>query len=86
MSDNVNDLESQSADLHHVILTDGTSTLAQILHVDDKDEERVLAEGTAKRHRGDRRNADLGVALAMGRAYAELSKKYMRLADELGAG
>lgn len=83
MSDNVNDLEVQSADLHHVILTDGTSTLAQIVAFPNTDDERVLAEGKAKRRRGDTRNSDLGAALAMGRAYAQLAHKYEQFAEEL---
>lgn len=86
MSNNFSDLEFQTADLHHVVLHDGTSTLAQIIFTDPvTSKERVLAEGTARRRSGDRRDPDIGASLAMSRAYRQLSDQYMELAASLGA-
>lgn len=51
------------------LVSDGTTTVAQLL--DPEDDSIVLAQGVARRRKGERRDAAVGDLLAIGRAYHE---------------
>lgn len=61
------------------LVWDGTTTIAQML---DKDGQ-VLAEGVARRRKGDRRDQKVGDYLAMGRMYGDASRRLVEAAEEL---
>ncbi|MGW6255458.1 dsRBD fold-containing protein [Streptomyces sp. NPDC055085] len=52
------------------VVTDDTSTIAEILFADDEGP-ASLGVGTARRRKGDRRDSDLGWKLALGRAFQD---------------
>lgn len=60
------------------LVWDGTTTIAQML---DEDGE-LLAEGVARRRKGERRNQTVGDFLAMGRMYASASERLIAAAEE----
>lgn len=59
------------------LIWDGTTTIAQML---DKGGEK-LAEGVARRRKGDRRDQEVGDFLAMGRMYADVSERLIAEAE-----
>lgn len=61
------------------LVWDGTTTIAQML--DEHGE--VLAEGIARRRKGDRRDQKVGDLLAMGRMYGDASRRLVGAAEEL---
>lgn len=63
------------------IAADDQSTLVEIYEPTGGDD--PLGSGVARRRKGDRRNTDLGVALAMARAFRDASDRYARVAEEL---
>ncbi|GGR51412.1 dsRBD fold-containing protein [Streptomyces roseolus] len=63
------------------LVTDGTTTVAQVL--DSDDDSVVLAEGVARRRKGDRRNQEVGTLLALSRLHADVSGKLRAEADRL---
>lgn len=52
-----------------VVVTDGTSTMAEIVVVDEFGEERLVGRGKARRRKGDRYSKEVGDFLATGRAF-----------------
>ncbi|MFE6222942.1 dsRBD fold-containing protein [Streptomyces sp. NPDC057854] len=63
------------------LVADGTTTVAQV--VDSEDDTLVLAEGVARRRKGDRRNQDVGDLLALSRLHADISQRFRAEADRL---
>lgn len=59
------------------IVTDDRSTDVEI----ETDEGVIVGRGFARRRKGDRRSDDLGVALALGRAFEDVSNGYADLAE-----
>lgn len=59
-------------------MTDGTTTVLQLIL-----EGEVIATGVARRHPGDPRRQDLGVALAAARVFTEAASAYARTVDRL---
>jgi hypothetical protein len=59
-------------------MTDGTTTVVQItLHGEP------IGTGVAKRRKGDSHNNDLGMALALTRAFTDAATRYARTVDEI---
>jgi hypothetical protein len=57
------------------VSSDGTKTTAKVLVDGYFGGKAVVAEGKARRRKGESRNPELGYALAVSRAIEELSKK-----------
>lgn len=62
------------------VTLDGTTTLVEIT---DDDYDKIVGSGIARRRKGDRRDNDLGVALAMARAFQNASDNYAEVAAEM---
>lgn len=71
--------ETVSSNLRIEIVDDDVITVARIFNEDG----HAIAAGVAKRHRKDKRNNDLGRALALSRAYKNLSLEYDAIVDRL---
>jgi hypothetical protein len=65
-----------------VVITDGTHTTAEVVGREAGLPPRSLGYGTAKRRRGETRDADLGAALALSRAFEKASEYFSRAAEE----
>lgn len=76
------DMGYQELDFKVQVYRDGTRTLAEVYVTDSKGETRLIAVGTAARKKGEVRNVNLGDALAIARAFEELSRVFGRVATE----
>lgn len=61
------------------IVDDDVITVARVYNEDGG----AIAAGVAKRHRTDKRNSDLGRALALSRAYESLATEYSKIVAKL---
>lgn len=74
-------------DFHLVVLSDGTITTAEVIQREYDPyrgrSENQVGWGVARRRKGDRRDPDLGVRLAVSRAFRDAAEKIEeRLADD----
>jgi hypothetical protein len=72
------DLATGSNDLKVRYYYDGTNTVIEVV---DK-EETLLAEGRARRRKGDPRDLETGLFIALSRAFSALSDTYAEVAAE----
>lgn len=62
-------------------MTDGTTTLVQIVYRHPYDGPTILGQGISKRAKGDTRNGLYGSSLAFERAHLDAAKYYRRAQD-----
>lgn len=61
------------------VALDGTTSLVEI----EDDTGAIVGVGVARRRKGDRRDTNLGAALAMARAFQDASDNYAKVAEEM---
>ena len=79
MAKKITGLDFDSLDFEVEVYSDGTTTEARIQAADV---DGYIGRGVARRRKGERRDPDLGLALAMARAFFDLADGYMKVAEE----
>lgn len=70
---------AQDFDFTVAVALDGTTSLVEI----SDDHGDIVGVGVARRRKGDRRDVNLGAALAMARAFQDASDNYAKVAEEM---
>lgn len=72
-------LSNGTTDILATIITDGTETVVELKHENGT----VIGEGFSRRRKGERRNDDVGVALASARAFEDAARMCYEEAEAL---
>jgi hypothetical protein len=65
-----------------VLATDGTNTICEVI-INTERGRTVAGRGIARRRKGDKRDADVGSALALARAFQQAADNYRETAEAL---
>lgn len=76
-------LTTVSREMTLVVAFDGDETVAQAISRNEFGEDVIAATGRARRRKGDPRNHQVGIALAVSRVFRELAEREESFATEV---